>query len=111
MNVQAKRPLAPFKWDEFNKPGGKRFALLNELRNIPGVQQLSLGSGAPSSAGWSSQTLTFADGKKNIETDARAKSGDTNFFNLYNINYWQAGMSRPTIPLKNISSTNPICIF
>lgn len=76
---------APFKWDEFNKPGGKRFALLNELRNIPGVQQLSLGSGAPSSAGWSSQTLTFADGKKNIETDARVKSGDTNFFNLYNI--------------------------
>ena len=46
---------------------------------------ISLGQDVPASNGWSMGTMTFKDGKKEIETDVRFKTGDTNYLKLYHI--------------------------
>jgi putative ABC transport system permease protein len=75
----------PFLFNRSGKADTKRFILLNEIKQLPGVQIASLGGDAPASDGWSSNDLTFKDGKKNIETDVRQKYGDTNYLKLYHI--------------------------
>jgi ABC-type antimicrobial peptide transport system permease subunit len=75
----------PFNWSNFSKPDNNRSILMNKLESLPGIQMISLGSSAPSSSNWSSNLLSFKDGKKEIQTDARVKYGDTNFLSLYRI--------------------------
>jgi putative ABC transport system permease protein len=69
----------------YDKPDLKRFVLLNDLKSIPGIDLISMGQDVPSSNGWSMSTMTFKDGKKEIETDVRQKRGDTNYLKLYHI--------------------------
>jgi len=69
----------------YNKPDLKRFVLLNDLKSIPGIDLVSVGQYVPSSNGWSMSTMTFNDGKKEIQTDVRQKRGDTNYLKLYHI--------------------------
>jgi putative ABC transport system permease protein len=76
---------APFHYNNFNTPDPKRFVLLDDLKKISGIDMISMGQGAPASNGWSMSTMTFKDGKKEVETDLRVKEGDTNYLKLYNI--------------------------
>jgi len=75
----------PFLFNRSGQADARRFVLLNEIKQLPGVQIASLGGDAPASDGWSSNDMTFKDGKKNIETDVRQKYGDTNYLKLYHI--------------------------
>lgn len=59
--------------------------LENELRNLPGIEQVSLGGPAPSYQGTSATTMTYNDGKKDISTSVMLKSGDSNYLSLYHI--------------------------
>jgi putative ABC transport system permease protein len=60
-------------------------ALLNQLRAIPQVEMVSIGSDAPSSGGTSSTYGTYLDGKKEIKTIVEIKFGDENYIKLYHI--------------------------
>lgn len=72
----------PYFWD---KPDGRRFLLTEDIKKLPGVELVSLGNDAPSASGWSANNMKFVDGKKEVQTDVRMKSGDTNYLKLYHI--------------------------
>ncbi len=74
-----------FDFDPPSPPGHKRYVLFNELKTIPGIQMVSLGNSPPSNAGWSSELMSFMEGKKEIQTDVQKKNGDSNYLNLYHI--------------------------
>jgi putative ABC transport system permease protein len=69
-----------------DKPDHRRFLLADEINQIPGIEMVSIGNDAPSASGWSARNMKFIDGKKEIQTDVRQKSGDTNYLRLYHIN-------------------------
>jgi len=75
----------PFIFTNPGKPDNRRIVLLNEIKRMPGIQIASLGGNAPASDGWNSRSMKYKDGKKEIETDARQKYGDTNYLKLYHI--------------------------
>ena len=76
---------APLNFNSLHTPDSKRNILLNELKLNPGIDRVSLGQSAPSSTSWNMSTMTFKDGKKDIETEVRLKMGDTNYLKIYNI--------------------------
>lgn len=63
----------------------KRSTLLSQLNALPGIQLISIGGDVPSSSSWSTSTMTFKDGKKEIETDVQQKSGDSNYIKLFHL--------------------------
>src|SRR5450432_726952 len=69
-----------------NKPDYRRFLLAGDIKKMPGIELVSIGDDAPSASGWSARNMKFIDGKKEIQTDVRMKSGDTNYLRLYHIN-------------------------
>ena len=69
-----------------DKPDHRRFLLTEDIKKIQGIAMVSIGDDAPSSSGWSARNMKFIDGKKEIQTDVRIKSGDTNYLRLYHIN-------------------------
>jgi putative ABC transport system permease protein len=73
----------PYFWD---KTDHRRFLLAEEIKQMPGIEMVSIGNDAPSASGWSARNMKFIDGKKEIQTDVRQKSGDTNYLRLYHIN-------------------------
>ncbi len=76
----------PFNFNSLaTAPDTKRLVLLNELKSIPGIEMISTGQAPPSSTSWSMGTMTYKDGKKEIQTDVSFKDGDTNYLKLYHI--------------------------
>ena len=75
----------PFLWKRSGPQDTKRISLLAKIKNLPGVQLASLGNDPPAADGWSSSSMKYNDGKKEIETDVRQKFGDTNYLKLYHI--------------------------
>ncbi len=73
----------PYFWD---KPDHRRFLLAEEIKHMSGIEMVSIGNDAPSASGWSARNMKFIEGKKEIQTDVRQKSGDTNYLRLYHIN-------------------------
>lgn len=69
----------------FDKHPNNRFVVVNELKQIPEIEMVSLGSSAPSSSGTNSAQMMFKDGKKEIQSDVQFKYGDANFIKLYHI--------------------------
>jgi len=65
--------------------GDKRDAMLSQLNTLTGIQLISVGGGAPSSSSIGTSTMTFKDGKKEIETDVQQKTGDSNYIKLFNL--------------------------
>jgi putative ABC transport system permease protein len=63
----------------------KRFVLLNKIQAMPEVAMVSLGGSPPAAFGYSSTTMKYNDGKKDIETTVGVKSGDETYFKLYNL--------------------------
>lgn len=66
------------------KPGKKQ-VFVNMVKSLPQVQLTSLGGDVPSSGGWSSNDVTYRDGKKEIKTELYHKSGDENYIKVYRI--------------------------
>ncbi|MEO6630257.1 MAG: FtsX-like permease family protein, partial [Mucilaginibacter sp.] len=57
----------------------------NKIKALPQVELTSIGGDVPSSNGWSSNTVTYVDGKKEIKTELQVKSGDENYIKVYHI--------------------------
>jgi putative ABC transport system permease protein len=64
---------------------GKQQVFLNRIRQIPGVQLISIGGAAPSSGNTNSTTMEYKDGKKELKTEVELKFGDENYLKVYNI--------------------------
>ncbi len=75
----------PFPWGRDLKTDHRRIVLMDRVNKLPGVDMVSLGSDPPAGNGFSSNVMTFRDGKKEIQTDASQKYGDTNYLKLYHI--------------------------
>ncbi|UEG54578.1 ABC transporter permease [Mucilaginibacter daejeonensis] len=84
--------------------GATASVLLNKIRQLPQVANVSLGSAAPSSKGSMSTLMKYMDGKKEIESRVFLKYGDDNYFKLYGFKL-VAGR-----PLQNSDSSSAIII-
>jgi predicted permease len=69
----------------WNAPQANRQVLLNKLRSIPEIEKLSLSGAAPATSGYSSTTIKFAEGTKNVEATVETKNGDSLYFDLYKL--------------------------
>ncbi|PPL02999.1 ABC transporter permease [Parapedobacter indicus] len=73
----------PWKYLSDPRYQDKQFTLLNELRQLPGIEKVALGS-APLSSGYSSSPFGYApDGKNPVEITGYKKFIDTAFLDLY----------------------------
>ena len=82
-------------------PYKKRTAVINrvlenKLRNLPGIEMVSMGFEPPSSDGTSSTNATYQDGKKEITTSVEMKFADENYIRLYHIKILAGRGIRPT---------------
>lgn len=72
------------EWNIFSEAkDNRRFVLLEKLKAIPEIKQVSLASSPPASTNTSTATMKFAEGKKIVETMVEIKYADTNYFDLY----------------------------
>jgi len=69
----------------WNAPKANRQVLLNKLKSIPEIEKLSLSGAAPATPGYSSTTIKFAEGTKNVEATVETKNGDSLYFDLYKL--------------------------
>ena len=70
---------------DFSHPDGKKFVLLNKLKNIPEIRNVSLGNQPPAIGGSMSTHVEYKEGKKDIRLPVDLRDGDTNFIGLYHI--------------------------
>lgn len=70
---------------DFSHPDGKKFVLLNTLKTVPEIQNVSLGNQAPAIGGAMTTEVEFKEGKKDIRLPADSRDGDSNYIGLYNI--------------------------
>jgi putative ABC transport system permease protein len=72
------------RWNFFSdKVDNSRFALLDKLKAIPGIEMVSLAGSPPSSNNTSSTTMKFKDGDQLKETMVEVKNADKNYFDVY----------------------------
>lgn len=64
---------------------GHRTQLLNEIKNIPGVQMVSRGFLTPADEGAAFSDIAYNDGQKEIRETVQIRWGDTNYLELFNI--------------------------
>ncbi len=62
-----------------------KYVLMEKLKSIPGIEDISLSSAPPSSNNTWSSTMKFKDGKKEIEADVQQKYADTNYIKLFKL--------------------------
>lgn len=60
-----------------------RLVLFQKLKEIPGIEKLSLSGSEPASNGTSSTTMKYQLGDKTTETMVEIKKADSNYFDLY----------------------------
>lgn len=63
----------------------KKYVLMEKLKSIPAVANMSLSTNVPSTNSTWSSTMKYKDGKKEIETDVQQKFVDTAYLGLYQI--------------------------
>jgi ABC-type antimicrobial peptide transport system permease subunit len=75
----------PWKYAGDKKYEGKQFSLFNEIKRIPGVQNISLGN-APMETGYSSSQYEYQQaGKEPVRREVFKKWVDTNYIGLYGV--------------------------
>ena len=68
---------------DFKNPGSKQAVLLQRLKAIPGIQEISLSGAPPASNGISISTFDFDKGGKQIHTSAEVIMADSAYIHLY----------------------------
>ena len=63
----------------------KKERLVQKLKTIPEVKELSLGGHAPASYSSNTTTTTYTDGVKKVQVELQQLFGDTNYTNLFEI--------------------------
>lgn len=72
------------RWDFYSgKEDNRRFTLVQKLKAIPGIENVSLGSTAPAHQGASSTTMKVNTGKKEVEMMVETISADPEYFDIY----------------------------
>ncbi len=72
------------EWNIFSDvEDNRRFALLQKLKAIPEIENISLAGSAPASNNTSTTTMKSANGDKKQETMVEVKYADTAYFDLY----------------------------
>ena len=66
-----------------NKEDNRRFTLFQKLKNIPGIEKISLGGEAPAHIATSSNTLKVYHGKKATELMVETLNADPDYFDIY----------------------------
>ncbi|HYC27917.1 MAG TPA: FtsX-like permease family protein, partial [Chitinophagaceae bacterium] len=61
-----------------------RDVLVQKLKAVPGIERIALGA-PPASNSTSTQTMSFIDGTKEIETTVEIKYADTAYFGMYGL--------------------------
>lgn len=61
----------------------KKLQLLEKLKMIPEIELISLGYSNPTSRSMWTSTISYNDGKKDIESSVQITMGDTNYIRLY----------------------------
>jgi putative ABC transport system permease protein len=75
----------PWKYVDDKKYDGKQFTLRNELKTIPGIQSIAMGS-APMESGYSSSMYEYVqDGKEPVKRQVSRKEIDTAYIHLYEL--------------------------
>jgi ABC-type antimicrobial peptide transport system permease subunit len=67
----------------YQHPDNKQFVLQEKLKNITGIQRLSLAGSPPANEGYNISTMKFNKDGKDIETSVEVKEADTAYFGLY----------------------------
>ncbi|MEO6818313.1 MAG: FtsX-like permease family protein [Ginsengibacter sp.] len=70
---------------DFINPNNKKFVLRDELKKIPGIQNVSLGNQSPAMGGYMSTIIAFKENGKDMKLDVDSRNGDTAYLNVYNI--------------------------
>ncbi|MEO8852368.1 MAG: ABC transporter permease, partial [Ginsengibacter sp.] len=70
---------------DFQNPNNKKFILRNELREIPGIQNVSLGNQAPAMGGYMTTGISYKEKGKDLKLNVDERSGDTAYLSVYNI--------------------------
>ncbi|MFI5153237.1 MAG: FtsX-like permease family protein [Chitinophagales bacterium] len=70
---------------DFFHPDNKNIVLLEKLRQIPGIEKISLAGAAPASNGMSFTTMKFKKDGKEIETSVEIKDADPEYLNLFQL--------------------------
>jgi hypothetical protein len=68
---------------DIQNPGGKQLVMLEKLKALPGIQQISLAGAPPASDGISISTFGFNREGKQIETSAEVIMADPAYIKLY----------------------------
>lgn len=69
-------------WDEIEN--GKRDVFLNKLKQIPEIELVSLGD-TPAKNGYSTNRITYNNGKNEIKMDVHRRSVDENYIPMYGL--------------------------
>jgi putative ABC transport system permease protein len=69
-------------WDEIEN--GKRDVFMNKLRQIPEIEMISLGD-SPAKNGYSTNRVTYNDGKNEIKMDVHRRTVDENYIPMYGL--------------------------
>jgi putative ABC transport system permease protein len=69
-------------WDQIEN--GKRDVFMNKLKQIPEIEAISLGD-TPAKNGYSTNRVTYRDGKNEIKTDVHRRTVDANYVPLYGL--------------------------
>ena len=73
-------------WNFFSKEKDeRRKVLLEKLKAIPEIRQVSLAGSSPASRGYSTSSMIYEDGKGKKETMVEKKEGDSAYFTVYGL--------------------------
>lgn len=71
-------------WNYFDeKEDLRRYALLEKIKAVPGIEKSCLGGAAPAHGGASSTTMKIDNGKKEIELMVETAQADPGYFDIY----------------------------
>lgn len=97
-----KNAILYFTTNYYDTVSSHKTMLMDKLKSIPGIVNISLCTNPPSSNNVWSSTMKYKDGKNEIEADVQQKFGDSNFLKLYGLKL-MAG--------KNINTTDTVTSF
>jgi ABC-type antimicrobial peptide transport system permease subunit len=89
----------PYTW---GRKDNHRFTLLDKIHSIPGIQLAGIGGEPPSSGGTNSTTLTYKDGKKEVQVELQMKYGDSNYLNIYQLHLLAGRNVQPSDTIREL---------
>ena len=87
---------------DFFKPAPEKFLLRDKLKQLPGIQMVSLGNQSPAFNGTMTTTVGYKKDNDIIKIDTDSRDGDTNYLKLYQIPLIAGRPLRPLDSLKEL---------